>query len=184
MTYLDQSRRSLDPEKTVWEEISDGHGIHRPGRAQAQFARLCERLQLHGDRPAEKSGRAFRRRAQPGAPGKNAQSRAMSSCWMSRPTTWMSIPCARWKKPWKILPAAPLWFRMTAGSWTGSPRISWLLKATAGLVAAATGQITKPTGKTPGHRRRYPTPDQVPQPDTIGIVLLVISNWKIIGSLL
>ena len=35
------------------------------------------------------------------------QRRQRASCSTSRPTTWMSTPCAPWKKPWRTSPAAP-----------------------------------------------------------------------------
>ena len=75
MAYVDQSRDALDPEKTVWEEISDGPGPDQGRRPRHELARLHRGLQLQGLRPAEEGGQALRRRAQPPAPGQAAAHR-------------------------------------------------------------------------------------------------------------
>ena len=40
LAYVDQSRDALDPDKTVWEEISDGYEQHQGRRPRDQLARL------------------------------------------------------------------------------------------------------------------------------------------------
>jgi ATPase subunit of ABC transporter with duplicated ATPase domains len=53
--YVDQSRDSLDPAKTVWEEISGGAEIIELGDASVNSARLLLGLQFQGGRSAEES---------------------------------------------------------------------------------------------------------------------------------
>jgi sulfate-transporting ATPase len=51
--YVDQSRDSLDPDKTVWQEISGGTDVIYLGKRAVPVARLCRRLQLQRLGPAE-----------------------------------------------------------------------------------------------------------------------------------
>ncbi len=75
LAYVDQSRDALDPDKTVWQEISGEHG-HDPGRRpDDELTRVLQRVQLQGLRPAEGRRQALRRRAQPPAPGQAAAHR-------------------------------------------------------------------------------------------------------------
>jgi ATPase subunit of ABC transporter with duplicated ATPase domains len=61
-------RDALDPEKSVWQEISDGYEHIKVGDREVASARLRRGLQLQGLRPAAQGRRALRRRAQPRAP--------------------------------------------------------------------------------------------------------------------
>jgi energy-dependent translational throttle protein EttA len=74
--YVDQSRDSLDDNKTVWQEISDGMDQITIGKRTMLEPRLCRRLQLQGRRPAEARRHPLGRRAQPRAPGEDAEARA------------------------------------------------------------------------------------------------------------
>jgi len=87
--YVDQSRSTLDPGKSVWEVISEGSesvprkigvggdlrglGICVVGPYRGQLARLCRAIQLHGLRPTKISRSAVWRRTQPSPPGAHAQ---------------------------------------------------------------------------------------------------------------
>ncbi len=73
--YVDQSRDALDGNKTVWEEISGGDDIIKLGKFEMNSPRLLRRLQLQGRRPAAEGRHAFRRPAQPRAPGQDAEGR-------------------------------------------------------------------------------------------------------------
>jgi sulfate-transporting ATPase len=75
MAYVDQSRETLDGEKTVWQEISGGEETLDAGQAQGQLARLRARFNFAGRRPAEEGRHALRRRAQPRASGQDAEER-------------------------------------------------------------------------------------------------------------
>ncbi|MDX1653918.1 MAG: energy-dependent translational throttle protein EttA [Candidatus Competibacteraceae bacterium] len=48
LAYVDQSREALDPDKTVWEEISDGHDIINVGNWQTQSRAYVGRFNFKG----------------------------------------------------------------------------------------------------------------------------------------
>ncbi|WMP18586.1 energy-dependent translational throttle protein EttA [Thiothrix lacustris] len=49
IAYVDQSRDDLDPNKTVWQEIADGHDIMTVGGYQIQSRAYCGRFNFKGD---------------------------------------------------------------------------------------------------------------------------------------
>ena len=49
IAYVDQSRDDLDPNKTVFQEISDGHDIMTVGGYQIQSRAYCGRVNFKGD---------------------------------------------------------------------------------------------------------------------------------------
>ena len=73
LAYVDQSRDHLDDKKTVWEEISGGLDIMKLGDKRRYQPRLRRLVQLQGRRPAEEGRPAVGRRAQPRAPGQDAE---------------------------------------------------------------------------------------------------------------
>ena len=75
LAYVDQSRDVLDPNKTIWEVISEGQDIDPAREPRGQLPGLCRPLQLLRNGPAEKGRDALRRRAEPGSPGPDAQGR-------------------------------------------------------------------------------------------------------------
>ena len=108
LAYVDQSRDDLDPDKTVWQEISGGLDVHEGRQPRDHQPRLRRLVQLQGRRPAEEGRPALRRRAQPRAPGQDPdRAAATSSCSTSRPTTSTSRPCRTWRRRWRSSPAAP-----------------------------------------------------------------------------
>jgi len=48
LLYVDQSRDALDPEKSVWEEISDGNDFIWLGRQEVQSRAYCARFNFKG----------------------------------------------------------------------------------------------------------------------------------------
>ena len=60
LAYADQTR-TLDPEKTVYEEISQGADFLELGKRKDQRARILFLVQLRRRRPAKESRRALRR---------------------------------------------------------------------------------------------------------------------------
>ncbi len=48
LSYVDQSRDALDPEKTVWEEVSDGHDFIWLGRQEVASRAYCARFNFRG----------------------------------------------------------------------------------------------------------------------------------------
>ncbi len=74
--YVDQSRDHLNDKKTVWEEVSGGLDIMKLGDKMEMNSRAyVELVQLQGAGPAEEGGAAVGRRAQPRAPGQDAERR-------------------------------------------------------------------------------------------------------------
>ena len=71
LAYVDQSRDSLDPAKTIWQEISGGLDVMMVGKREVNTRSLRRQLQLQGRRPAEEGGPALGRGAQPRAPGQD-----------------------------------------------------------------------------------------------------------------
>ena len=69
ISYVDQSRERIAPDKNVWEVISDGETHIHAGNTEIPEPRLRGRVRIQGPGPAEASRRAFRRRAQPGQSG-------------------------------------------------------------------------------------------------------------------
>ena len=99
LAYVDQSRDALDPNKTVWEEISEGYDSLKVGDREMNSRAYVLGLQLQGLRPAAQGRRAVRRRAQPRAPREGpAPRRQRPAARTSPPTTSTSTPCARWKR--------------------------------------------------------------------------------------
>ncbi len=48
LSYVDQARDALDPEKTVWEEISGGHDVIHLGRVEVPSRAYCSRFNFKG----------------------------------------------------------------------------------------------------------------------------------------
>jgi ATP-binding cassette ChvD family protein len=56
IAYVDQSRDDLDPNKTVWQEIADGHDIMTVGGYQIQSRAYCGRFNFKGDSQQKRIG--------------------------------------------------------------------------------------------------------------------------------
>ena len=73
ISYVDQDRGGIDPNKTLWE-VGQRRTRHHHGRQDRDpVARLRQQVRLQGSRPAEEGRRALRWRAQPPQPGAHAQ---------------------------------------------------------------------------------------------------------------
>ena len=105
--YVDQSRDSLDANKTVWEEISGGIDEIELGKRKMQAAPMSP--------PSTSRAPTSRRRSasSPAASATACTSPRCSSpaptccCSTSRPTTSTSTRCARWRRRCSTSPAAP-----------------------------------------------------------------------------
>jgi len=80
--YVDQSRESLDGDKSIWEEISDGLDVREVRESRSKFAGVCRTFQFFRYGSTEKSGHVVRWRTQPCASGKDAK--AGCKCAASR----------------------------------------------------------------------------------------------------
>lgn len=56
LCYVDQSREDLDPEKTVWEEISGGHDILKLGKQEVNSRSYVARFNFRGQDQQKKVG--------------------------------------------------------------------------------------------------------------------------------
>ena len=72
--YVDQDR-SLDGNKTVYEIISEGQDTIKLGKVEVNARGLLRPFQFRRDGPAEEGQGSFRWRAQPRAPGQDAEGR-------------------------------------------------------------------------------------------------------------
>ena len=72
LAYVDQSRDALDPDKTVYEEISGGQDTCSVGGREMHGRAYVAGFNFKGSRPAEEGRRPLRRRAQPRPPGQAA----------------------------------------------------------------------------------------------------------------
>ena len=131
MAYVDQSRQTLNGENSVWQEISEGADTLTLGERKMNSRAYVSSLTSRAVTSRNWSNR-FPAGSATGCIYPRCSNRApMSFFWTNQPTTWMSTRCGLWKKHWKVLPAVPLSFHMTAGSLTASSPIFWPLKATA-----------------------------------------------------
>jgi ATP-binding cassette ChvD family protein len=77
VAYVDQSRENLDPEKTVWEEISQGVDRIRVGARELNSRAYVAAFGFKG--PDQQSRAAVRRRAQPPPPREGVAQRRQSA---------------------------------------------------------------------------------------------------------
>ena len=75
LAYVDQSRESLDPEKTVWEEVSGGLDQMMLGERSIASRAYVAGFNFKGSDQQKKVGKPLRRRAQPPAHGQAARQR-------------------------------------------------------------------------------------------------------------
>ena len=60
ISYVDQSRGGIDPNKNVWEVVSDGLDFIKVANFEMTSPRLHRVVRLQGPGPAEEGGRALR----------------------------------------------------------------------------------------------------------------------------
>ena len=60
ISYVDQSRGGIDPNKNVWEVVSDGLDFIKVANFEMNSPRLRRVVRLQGPRPAEEGRRALR----------------------------------------------------------------------------------------------------------------------------
>ena len=102
LAYVDQGRE-LDPDKSIWEEITGGNEQIELGNRMVNSRAYVARFNFIRRRSAEKGGGASPVASATGCIWPRCSRRAPTSfCWTSRPTIWMSTPCVRWKRRWRI----------------------------------------------------------------------------------
>ena len=121
---------------------------HHPARQErGEQPRLRLGVQLQGRRPAEEGRLAVGRRAQPRASRQDAEDRRQpAAARRADQRSRRRYACGRWRRRWRISPAAPSSSATTAGSSTASPPTSWRSRATATSSGSrATSRITRRT---------------------------------------
>jgi ATP-binding cassette ChvD family protein len=103
--YVDQSRDDLDPNKNVWEEVSGGNERFYFGKHEVNTRAYVGAFNFKGTDQQKKVGQ-LSGGATASIWRKCSRRAAMSSCSTSPPTILTSKRCARWKKHWRISPAA------------------------------------------------------------------------------
>jgi ATPase subunit of ABC transporter with duplicated ATPase domains len=69
ISYVDQGRGGLDPDKNVWELISDGLDFIKVGRFEVPSRAYVASFGFKGPDQQKRAGCAVRGRAQPAQPG-------------------------------------------------------------------------------------------------------------------
>ncbi len=75
LAYVDQEHDSLDPNKTVYQSISDGNELMKLGNKEVNARAYVSKFNFAGSDQEKKSRRAFRWRAKSGSLGDYAQRR-------------------------------------------------------------------------------------------------------------
>ena len=73
--HVDQNRDALDPDKSIFEEVTGGTGLHHARQPQGRLAGLRRPVQLPRPGPAEARRHLLRRRAEPHPPGQTPPQR-------------------------------------------------------------------------------------------------------------
>ena len=146
-SYVDQNRDALNPENTVFQEITGGLDQIVLGKRKVAGAGLRRLVQLQGARPGEEGRQPLRRRAQPGPPGQAAQERRQPPAPRRADQRPRRRHAPRPRRGDRSISAAAPWSSATtAGSSTGSPPTSSPSRATArSSGATATTRPTSPS---------------------------------------
>jgi ATP-binding cassette ChvD family protein len=118
--YVDQSRDALNPNKTVWEEISEGAEVIYLGKKEINSRAYCGAFNFKG---GDHAIACIWPKCSSAAP--------TFCCSTNRPTISTSTRCARLKTRCWTSPAARWSSAMIASSSTASPRTCWRSRATA-----------------------------------------------------
>ena len=105
--YVDQSRDALDANKTVWEEISGGNDVIYLGKREMNSRAYCAAFNFKGGDQQKKVGMLSGGERNRVHLAKMLKPAPTCCCSTSRPTTSTSRRCGRWKRRWRISPAAP-----------------------------------------------------------------------------
>jgi sulfate-transporting ATPase len=88
--YVDQNHDDLNPEKSVWENITDGNETIMLGNRPINSRAYVSKFNFNGADQQKKVGVSIRWRKKQGSPGYHTERKALTcSCWMSRPMILM-----------------------------------------------------------------------------------------------
>ena len=130
MAFVDQSRESLEADKTVWQDVSGGLDNIVVGKFVMPSRAYIGRFNFKGNDTAEARRQPLGRRTRAAAPGQDTGAgRQRADARRTVRTTSTSKPCVRSKTRCSSSPAASWSSATTAGSSTASPRTSSPAKA-------------------------------------------------------
>lgn len=106
--YVDQSRDSLDANKTLFDEISDGLDLIQLGKREMNARAYVSRFNFSGSDQQKRVGQLSGGEQTESIWPKCSNRARTFCCSMSPPTIWMSTQCVRSKRRWRISAVAPL----------------------------------------------------------------------------
>ena len=156
IAYVDQSRDALDPDKTVYQEISGGQDQLQFGKPQVNARAYCARASTSAEPTSRRRWGPCLVASGTGCTWPScSRAAAICCCSTSRPTTSTWTRCAPWRRRCSALPAAPSSSATTAGSSTASPPTSWRSRATARWSGTRGITRTTPPTTTSGKAPRW-----------------------------
>ena len=133
ISYVDQMRSGIDPDKSLWEVVSDGLDVMQVGESEVPSRAYVASFGFKGSDQQKRAGVLSGGERSP-------SSRAATCCfWTSRPTTWTWRPFPRWRARCWSFPAVPWSSATTACSSIAWPRTSWPGRARTRIRATGTG---------------------------------------------
>ncbi len=97
---MDQSRDALDPNKTVWEEISEGYEHIKVGNREINSRAYVSGFNFKKADQQRKVGVLYPAVSATACTWPSCCAAAATCCCStSRPTTSTWTPCVRWKRP-------------------------------------------------------------------------------------
>jgi sulfate-transporting ATPase len=156
LAYVDQSRDSLNPKNSVWQEISGGEEKIFVGKREVPSRAYVSSFNFAGSDQQKKVGDLSGGERNRVHMAKLLRSGGTCCCSTSRRTTSTSTRCARSRRPCSASLAAPSSSATIAGSWTGSRPTSSPSRGTRRPSSSkATTRRTRPTSS--GASARKPT---------------------------
>lgn len=148
LSYVDQQHKDIDPNKSVYEVVSQGNELMRMGGRDINARAYLSRFNFSGSDQEKKCGVLSGGERNRLHLAMALNKRATSSFSTNQPTTLTSTPSAHSKKVSKALPVARWSSVTTAGSSIASALTFWLSRATAmsssSKAAIPTTKCTRP----------------------------------------
>jgi len=94
LAYVDQMR-PLDPDKTIWQEISGGEDLIMLGNREVKFARVCGNDSISAEPINKNLSGTLRRREEPRSSCKSLKGRRQTYCCLMKPTNDLDVNTLR-----------------------------------------------------------------------------------------